>query len=1795
MSSSSSKKAKALKPVFEVAGKPAVVPTGSSTSTAPAPATLSSSQSTVASSDSKKGKSPKKAKTARGSTPPSSRRGEKSTERATGNAITSGFAHSAAQAHEVVAAKPPLVRADFEMSSDEVGKLPTGSTVYVLEMRTQPDGAKRARVALEGQEQPFGWLTAVTKDGVENLRKRPLPVYEVTASKPPLARAGFELNSEKVGGADLVAGTLVHVLETRDTSDGARRALIALQGKQSPHGWITLVTKDGVHNMRESVGGRGASDARAEAGASVAESSSQWASGAGSRLALPVSVVAAKPALLRSAVETSSDKVGELARGSKVLLLEMRAQPDGAKRAQVALEGQTQPHGWLTAVTKDGVENLRPVVHVVSATKPPLVRIAADTTSEKVGELATGTRVHALERRFMPDGSQRACIILERSIDAHMQQQQQQAYGWLTSISKEGVASLKLVDDSAPLVSASAPRTPKASTPASAAAALGSTTHWKVAKTSRGKPMSADDAAAAEVRAAARKAAKAEQRALEEMVKYQKEAEKKAKTLAVKEEEKRRMDAIRQDKEKAANDARERAQRRKEEELQAAKDAERQRAERALREAKAARAAVEAKKGQRGGGPHVAIATAEDLASRFKAINAQSHASFDPAAKAAFKAMQDSGKLVTDVEPVKRNEAHRPHGRPDGMLSRHTDVPPVSMILMFNCYRSEYKVVMGDISSMPDAEDVPIKALESLVTIGRVKISPDKGTAFMDRIEFPNQWFIGDEHGLVHDGLQGDGYIELRLDWKVTNPDTQSVSAHCALVRVNPWLSYACSEGARLAMRRPDQTEGRCATVQRVLRDDSVVVRVDGMVGETTVDPSPLTVVRTTSPRHEPGTRLLFLNENICVDAVVEPWLEGEMDVKDGSRHRLRAAAATVSGWISCVGGGKDGEPERDNLRPTDMPGLEEGDAANEEGEATQYYSIIAPRPMLVRAGCEKDSGFVGHLNPGVMVRVLEFRDASDGTKRAFVDSLPGEEQIIVAALNEFNHSVQRFATAAEYEAARANYCEDMVEREAMVEDAITGNLLRIKDQTLHVSTATDGLDNSTVPAEWRVNDVRDLVTLFLIPSPNRSMGSHSAQPVLVRAGPGTGKTWMTKQAVFTLGDSLRVASGAKDGVRLLPMVVYVQRIVYLLRENSNGESTHLLSRYIGSVYSGRKYDSWREMLMQAYEMRALIVLLDGVDEAAGLKDDIEAFVHKELVPSGVRVLVTSRPEGVSVSVYAARFVVMNLCELTNEQQRRVINVQMQGSQFFDHLLSLGEARKGLDDAFLKLKESTRIELENLFVANRFKSEIDGSWLEGERQAVITGERFAKAREEERCTPGSLYLQQLDRELRSFRPQRCGIDLLAREDAVLRQSTFLTPDVEFQEKVLEDMLGPSEELEVRHKVAVKLGLMMQKRRHTASLAQTKEKEKEKMAAAASLSAENVWERVVARTDEIYVAAEQMHSIFEHILAQFVEHAAESEDGSKVAAEVQVADLKDPVRVFEKGDEFSSRFADDVIGEACVTDVLRARIIASTGSTVLETVNALIEGIEVEIEPHMFPMWRHERSKMTKDLVAKREAAQTEAGEGTDAGGAEGGATRDSSALPLRAAVAKSAAAPLEPVWKRGKAESIEMDKQLMKELGLHLPGVPVPNDVAQLEVRSMFNKFADLDPTHFRCVICTMLLTYRGVSIFCEVEIHYQEIMRIALGGGEVVQAMEHYNFFRRRLAGQVAEADLDVLLEGKLVFLVDATGIPVLLSLLVLIFTSGGEDLTKLPSNRIELYAWPATPNHALQPWPCPWLPHDR
>ena len=137
---------------------------------------------------------------------------------------------------------------------------------------------------------------------------------------------------------------------------------------------------------------------------------------------------------------------------------------------------------------------------------------------------------------------------------------------------------------------------------------------------------------------------------------------------------------------------------------------------------------------------------------------------------------------------------------------------------------------------------------------------------------------------------------------------------------------------------------------------------------------------------------------------------------------------------------------------------------------------------------------------------------------------------------------------------------------------------------------------------------------------------------------------------------------------------------------------------YISVEFIDRKEE--RTMLLQAWEMRALVILVDGVDEAAGLRDIVEAFVHYELVPSGNRLVVTSRPEGVDLDDYKTRFVVMNLLELTQEQQRNVIQMQLQGNAFFEHLVNIAECRKMMDAKYRSAFNRSRMRNEIEVVAS---------------------------------------------------------------------------------------------------------------------------------------------------------------------------------------------------------------------------------------------------------------------------------------------------------------------------------------------------------------------------------------------------------------------------------------------------------------------------------------------------------------
>ena len=89
-------------------------------------------------------------------------------------------------------------------------------------------------------------------------------------------------------------------------------------------------------------------------------------------------------------------------------------------------------------------------------------------------------------------------------------------------------------------------------------------------------------------------------------------------------------------------------------------------------------------------------------------------------------------------------------------------------------------------------------------------------------------------------------------------------------------------------------------------------------------------------------------------------------------------------------------------------------------------------------------------------------------------------------------------------------------------------------------------------------------------------------------------------------------------------------------------------------------------MLLQAFDMRALIILVDGVDEAAGMRDIVEAFVHYELVTSGNRLVVTSRPEGVCVKLVTRPG--ENLPGVfVEDRNRNVLHTTMLGNEHESH------------------------------------------------------------------------------------------------------------------------------------------------------------------------------------------------------------------------------------------------------------------------------------------------------------------------------------------------------------------------------------------------------------------------------------------------------------------------------------------------------------------------------------------------
>ena len=192
--------------------------------------------------------------------------------------------------------------------------------------------------------------------------------------------------------------------------------------------------------------------------------------------------------------------------------------------------------------------------------------------------------------------------------------------------------------------------------------------------------------------------------------------------------------------------------------------------------------------------------------------------------------------------------------------------------------------------------------------------------------------------------------------------------------------------------------------------------------------------------------------------------------------------------------------------------------------------------------------------------------------------------------LNAFNHCAGPLC-AAEYEAARVEHCRRLADETQTVEDAITLRVLDTEKQLVSVETVTsEGVQR----VEWgAVSSLKELKPLLLLPS-DRSRGEHDVQPVLLRAGPGTGKSWSALQLAHTL--SLHLESDASSSTLCVPLLIRVQRLARFI--SAGGDPASYLELYLEHEYMGEESRAHREMLLMAYQLRALIVILDGVDEA---------------------------------------------------------------------------------------------------------------------------------------------------------------------------------------------------------------------------------------------------------------------------------------------------------------------------------------------------------------------------------------------------------------------------------------------------------------------------------------------------------------------------------------------------------------------------------------------------------------------
>ncbi len=141
---------------------------------------------------------------------------------------------------------------------------------------------------------------------------------------------------------------------------------------------------------------------------------------------------------------------------------------------------------------------------------------------------------------------------------------------------------------------------------------------------------------------------------------------------------------------------------------------------------------------------------------------------------------------------------------------------------------------------------------------------------------------------------------------------------------------------------------------------------------------------------------------------------------------------------------------------------------------------------------------------------------------------------------------------------------------------------------------------------------------------------------------------------------------------------------------------------------------------------------------------------------------------------------------------------------------------------------------------------------------------------------------------------------------------------------------------------------------------------------------------------------------------------------------------------------------------------------------------------------------------------------------------------------------------------------------LMLGFSTNLDGFALSLDLIRVK-----NKMKHVDPTHFRNILCNVLLrivrpdgtTFR---CFCEIQLHHMLILSF----NNQSHAHTHYEFFRSKLEEDDLAKNMEFMVEARIRVFEEVCKTPVLLSMLILVLGASEEskDIT-LPSDLYHLY----------------------